>query len=88
MPGRNGPAAGSVLFSSAKTALTPTKTTEPRAKVGVSVNSSTTTTVKADEKGAFSVQLMRTEGSNGITALVCDEPGKRQRSAAGLERAF
>jgi hypothetical protein len=28
------------------------------------------------KKGAFSMQLMRTEGSNGITALACDDPGK------------
>jgi hypothetical protein len=55
--------------------LTLTGTTEPGAKVDVYVNSSTKTTVKADEKGAFSLQLMLTEGNNGITAIAYDEPG-------------
>lgn len=55
--------------------LTLTGTTEPGAKVDVYVNSSTKTTVKADEKGAFSMQLMLTEGNNGITAIAYDEPG-------------
>ena len=56
-------------------ALTLTGTTEPGAKIDVYVNSSTKTTVTADEKGAFSMQLMLTEGNNGITAIAYDEPG-------------
>ncbi len=56
-------------------ALTLTGTTEPGAKIDVYVNSATKTTVKADEKGAFSMQLTLTEGNNGITAIAYDEPG-------------
>jgi hypothetical protein len=85
MPGRNGPAPGSTSFDSTKTALTLTNTTEPGAKADVSVNSSTRTTVKAGEKGTLSMQLMRTNGSNGITPLVYDEQGK-SRPVARPER--
>jgi len=56
-------------------ALTLAGTTEPGAKVDAYVNSSTKTTVRADEKGAFSMQLALTEGNNGITAIAYDEPG-------------
>jgi hypothetical protein len=56
-------------------ALTLTGTSEPGARIDVYVNSSTKTMVKADEKGSFSMQLMLTEGNNGITAIAYDEPG-------------
>jgi hypothetical protein len=65
-------------------ALTLTGATEPGAKIDVYVNSSTKTTVKADEKGAFSMQLMLTEGNNGITAIAYDEPGNASAPSPGL----
>lgn len=66
------------------TPLTVSGTTEPGARVDMFVNSGQQGTVKADEKGAFSLKINLTEGNNAISAVAYDGPGNGSGPSAVL----
>ena len=57
---------------------------EPGARVDVFVNSASQVSVKADEKGAFSLKINLSEGNNAISALAYDGPGNASAPSAVL----
>lgn len=59
-------------------------TTEPGARVDVFVNSGRQGTIKADEKGTFSVKMNLTEGNNAVSAVAYDAPGNGSAPSAVL----
>lgn len=56
--------------------------TEPGARVDIFANSAPQGTVKADEKGAFSLKINLTEGNNAVSAVAYDTPGNASAQSA------
>jgi len=59
-------------------------TSEPGAQVEVFVNNTSQGTVKADEKGAFTLKVKLVEGNNSIIAVAFDAPGNASSPSAVL----
>jgi len=61
-----------------------TGTSEPGSQVEVFVNNTSQGTIKADDKGAFSLKVKLDEGNNSIMAVAYDAPGNASSPSAVL----
>ncbi len=62
--------------------VTVSGSTEPGARVDLSVNNATQASTKADEKGAFSFKVQLSEGNNALSAVASDAPGNTSMPSA------